>query len=348
MPTDNSSEITAFLINELDSYPSSVAVRAAKKFNISRQAVLKRLNALIEQGDIEAKGRTRGRKYSLKENLVLETIVELDGLEEDIVYRKLVRPALGEMPDNVQRICNYGFTESLNNAIDHSVGEKAAILVSRTPSVIDITIQDDGIGIFKKIKDAFRLDEERHSLIHLAKGKLTTDEKHHSGQGIYFTSRVFDYFAILSGYLFFWHRRNYDDWLTEDKTTHRQGTYVRMRICTHSQTKIRDVFDKFSTPNEQGFSRTHVPVSLAQYEDDGLVSRSQAKRILTRFEQFEEVLLDFKGVDSIGQAFADEIFRVFRRSNRSTRIHWINDNEQVAAMIQRATDRLIEDVERGR
>lgn len=33
-----------------------------------------------------------------------------------------------------------------------------------------------------------------------------------------------------------------------------------------------------------------------------------------RFERFRNIELDFKGVDEIGQAFADELFRVYARA----------------------------------
>jgi len=60
-------------------------------------------------------------------------------------------------------------------------------------------------------------------------------------------------------------------------------------------------------------TRQSVPVKLAQYGNDKLVSRSQAKRLLARVELFKVVMLDFTNVPTIGQAFADEIFRVFRK-----------------------------------
>ena len=40
--------------------------------------------------------------------------------------------------------------------------------------------------------------------------------------------------------------------------------------------------------------------------EDFLVARSQAKRLLERFDRFEEVVLDFDGVRQVGQGFADE------------------------------------------
>lgn len=42
---------------------------------------------------------------------------------------------------------------------------------------------------------------------------------------------------------------------------------------------------------------------------------SPAKRLLARVELFKVVLFGFREVDSIGQAFADEIFRVFAKAH---------------------------------
>jgi hypothetical protein len=50
-------------------------------------------------------------------------------------------------------------------------------------------------------------------------------------------------------------------------------------------------------------------------DGDPLISRSQAKRVLARVELFRTVLFDFSRVSSIGQAFADEMFRVFAHTH---------------------------------
>jgi hypothetical protein len=84
------------------------------------------------------------------------------------------------------------------------------------------------------------------------------------------------------------------------------------------------------------FSRTSVPVTLAQYGEENLVSRSQAKRLLARFDKFKEVVLSFKGVERIGQAFADEIFRVFKKAHPDLSILYIEANHEVEKMIKRA------------
>jgi len=101
---------------------------------------------------------------------------------------------------------------------------------------------------------------------------------------------------------------------------------------------MADVYNRFSSDedNDHAFNRTIVPVLLAEYGDSKLVSRSQAKRVVVRIEEFETVVFDFDGVDYIGQAFADEIFRVFQNSHPELEILTTKANEAVSSMIARA------------
>jgi len=103
--------------------------------------------------------------------------------------------------------------------------------------------------------------------------------------------------------------------------------------------KAQEVFDRYVDPevDDYAFSRTRVPLRLAQYGQDLLVSRSQARRIVARFERFKEVFLDFSAVESIGQAFADEIFRVYATRHPEMKLTAVNANEQVTRMIRRAS-----------
>jgi hypothetical protein len=71
-------------------------------------------------------------------------------------------------------------------------------------------------------------------------------------------------------------------------------------------------------------------------EEETLIARSQAKRLLVRFDSFKEVVFDFKDVKSIGPAFADEIFRVFHQQHPQIRLMWLNANAEVEKMIRRA------------
>ena len=73
-----------------------------------------------------------------------------------------------------------------------------------------------------------------------------------------------------------------------------------------------------------------------RWETDELISRSQAKRLLARLDLFKRVVLDFRNVDMIGQAFADQIFRVFANEHPEIELLATNTSVAVQQMISRA------------
>ncbi|MGD2155193.1 MAG: DUF4325 domain-containing protein [Gemmatimonadales bacterium] len=343
-------EIRDFLIRQIPKHPEDVARIAAEKFRISRQAVNRHLRRLADEGVIIASGRTRRRRYSLATTSTAKTFSLQDDLEEHRVWRNFVRPALGEVGAAAEDICHYGFTEMLNNAIEHSGGTSVRVNLGLSAAAVDLQVTDDGIGIFRKIRQELDLEDELDSVLELAKGKLTTDPQRHTGEGIFFASRMFDEFVIRSGTLSYMHLPNggETDWLVE-QTSQFHGTAVQMKIDPQTERRIERVFDEF-TSGEEGdyaFDVTHVPVALATHGDENLVSRSQARRLVRRFEGFRRVVLNFKGVEVIGQAFADEVFRVFQSEHPEVELLWANVNSQVERMIRRARSRAAEDQQSG-
>jgi hypothetical protein len=147
---------------------------------------------------------------------------------------------------------------------------------------------------------------------------------------------MFDEFDILSGGLFFSHKfGGTHEWLLE-RDKFQSGTAVWMKLNNHTSRTTTKVFSQYTSGNEFGFTKTVVPVNLARYGNENLISRSQAKRLLARIELFKVVVFDFKDVPIIGQAFADEIFRVFASSHPDIEIYATHTNSEVKRMISRA------------
>jgi len=330
-------EIRKFILDNIERHPKDIVTLTAHTFDISRQAVNKHMQRLVEQKALLMRGTTRDRHYLLHPLVQWGQIYPLDkNLEEDVVWRRDIRHLLGELPDNVLNIWHYGFTEMLNNTIDHSAGQNVSVQVKKTATVTDIIIYDDGEGIFKKIQREFDLHDERHAVLELAKGKLTTDPEHHTGEGIFFASRMFDDFGILSGNVYFSHTHDKaEDWILENQKF-QSGTGVFMQLTNNSSHTTQQIFDSFASDEDYRFTKTVVPVRLAQYGDEKLISRSQAKRLLARVDRFKVVIFDFDGVEVIGQAFADEVFRVFRHQHRDIELVYIKANKNVQQMIRRA------------
>lgn len=329
--------VRKFIIENLDAHPSDIVRMTAARFECTRQAVHKHLQRLVDEGAVTTSGQTRSKKYHLAPLLQWAKEYELGkGITEDAVWRSEVSPALGKMPENAMSIWHYGFTEIFNNVIDHSGGTAVTVSIRKTAAASTITIEDNGVGIFKKIQAALNLMDERHAVLELAKGKFTTDPANHSGEGIFFSSRMFDEFEIFSGEVYFSHQFDKrEDWILQAGSAG-QGTTVRMMLHNHTARTSKKVFDKFSSGEDYGFTKTVVPVKLLQYGDDNLVSRSQAKRLLSRFDRFKIVMLDFNGVTSIGQAFADEVFRVFRNKHPNVELLPFHTSCEVKRMILRA------------
>ena len=141
-------------------------------------------------------------------------------------------------------------------------------------------------------------------------------------------------FDIRSGMLHFVHDDGQVDVVLE-RTAGAAGTTVFMQLANDSARTTREVFDKFAAPDDYTFAKTLVPVRLAQPEGEKLVSRSQAKRLTMRFERFQTVVLDFADVGEIGQAFADEVFRVFQVAHPQTTLVPTNMEPGVKSMVSR-------------
>jgi anti-sigma regulatory factor (Ser/Thr protein kinase) len=330
--------IRRFLLNSIKAGNSAFLHDAMETFSLSRQAIHAHLSALVKTGHLLATGNTRARTYILGPTRSHEGSFPLKGLSESDVYYRDFGFVFKDLPREIEGICHYGFTEMLNNAIDHSGGQTATIGVQRSIKDIAIVIKDDGEGIFKHIARLMGLGDPRESILELSKGKLTTDPDNHSGQGIFFTSRAFDKFAIFSGDLVFSHTDGDKNDYLHHNNQENPGTAVLMQIALDSDRTLKSVFDTYTGNAEEdfAFNKTVVPLKLALYEGERLVSRSQAKRILNRIEKFTTVWLDFTGVDTIGQAFADEIFRVFARKNPQITLDPIKMTAEVRRMVQAA------------
>lgn len=98
---------------------------------------------------------------------------------------------------------------------------------------------------------------------------------------------------------------------------------------------IVGIFNQFSDPDiDPSFHKTMISVKLMQFEGQKLMSRSQARRLLARVDHFKEAVLDFEDVVIIGQAFADEIFRVFQNEHPEIKLIPVNMHPDVERMIR--------------
>ena len=179
------------------------------------------------------------------------------------------------------------------------------------------------------------MDSLDEAICELFKGKLTTDPENHSGEGIFFSSRLADRFAIFSDGKIFTINKYDIDGLWDDPEPH-VGTAVIIELSNESNKKAAEVFNQYSQVGGS-FIRTMVP--LKNMFDTAPVSRSQAKRVCQRLEDFQEVILDFEGLEWMGQGFAHQIFVVFQNKYPDVEISPINMSKGVEQMYLHVTGR---------
>ncbi|MBI5235498.1 MAG: DUF4325 domain-containing protein [Deltaproteobacteria bacterium] len=330
-------EIARFILENVEKNPKGICRLTSQRFGISTQAINYHITRLIEANLLAATGATRNRYYRLCPLTEWRKSYRIAaGAEEYVVWKNDVSMILDKLPENVVNIWHYGFTEMFNNAIDHSAGTDISVYIRKDALNIEMALHDNGVGIFKKLQKELGLEDERHAILELTKGKLTTDAKRHTGEGIFFTSRMFDSFDILSGGVFFTHKFDEaNDWALENNILS-VGTTVWMKLGNNTARTAKKIFDKFTSGEDYGFNKTIVPVELARYGNDNLLSRSQAKRLTAGVERFKAAVFDFKGIEFIGPAFADEIFRIFAREHPGVEMSCVNANKDVEAMINKA------------
>jgi len=331
--------VREFILAAVDEHPHDLAAVVSRKFSVTRQNASYHIQKLVASNELAQMGKTRRARFYLIPKTKWQKHYHLIGRNashsEHDVWEDDILPELADLSDNTVDIWRYCFTEMFNNAIDHSSGSRATVQLKRTAVSVEIAIIDNGIGIFKKIQRAMKFRDARYSTLELAKGKFTTDPEHHTGEGIFFTSKMVDAFDISSGGVYFASPAPQPS--SSPVKPRSRGTAVWMKLNNNTIRSRKQIFDSFASPeNDYAFDRTVVPVKLAEQNPNDLVSRSQAKRLLLRIDRFRRVVLDFQGVHQVGQAFADEIFRVFAKSHPGTTVQFVNASDEITRMITRA------------
>lgn len=314
------------------------------KGKISRQYISQAIGKMVREGVLLKGGSTANAFYALPSNAesIVETIklrLATAKIEEHTIFNRLRDKYnfVQGLSENVQSILFYAFTEMLNNAIEHSKSKHVEIEVRKDKEQITFVVNDFGIGVFRNVMRQRKLKSEVEAMQDLMKGKTTTVPHSHSGEGIFFTSKIADLFELES----YEYRMRIDNLINdvffEEQKPLKRGTRVIFTLSMNSKKHLNDVFSKFVTnPGEPGFNKTEILVRLFT-QGTIYISRSQARRILSGLEKYESIVFDYDKVSTVGQAFADEIYRVFRHDHPNIQIESRNMIEPVKFMVDRTT-----------
>lgn len=332
---NTSESILAFLKNQ----GSSGSRALCAHLGISRQALNVHLNRLIGEDKVVRTGATRNARYSLRGHLPPPKYYRgeftTEGLDENHVFQRIAlsQNLSHSLNPNAEALFQYVFTEILNNAIDHSESRTVRVSAVLEARSVKAEISDNGIGIFSSIVQKLGLPDEHDALLQLVKGKTTTMPEAHSGEGIFFSSKAASILVIRSHRIQVeWNKKLKDIFVSNRR--HVKGTHVQIEVRRDSRTNLEDIFNEFAPQEfDYQFSRSRVQVKLLGTK---YISRSEARRLVLNLEKFKHIELDFKNVESIGQGFADEVFRVFTTNHPDIVVDAVNASPAVGAMIQHA------------
>ena len=331
-------DIPAAILNLLDRQ-ESISTREvvdALDGEVSRQWVHHHLDQMVESGELIQLGHGKATRYQR----VLLALRRYDTrrLSEDAVWRELraTVPILEALSGSARDTLAYVFTEMLNNAIDHSGSETVTIRVMLDAPHIVIDVDDEGIGVFANISNSYggTLVEAAQRL---TLGKVTTAAEAHTGEGIFFSSRAVDLFAIQANGLRWLVDNDADDWALGE-LPHRQGTLVRFKLDPAHARPLAELFDQYTRGEGFRFDTTEAVIKLLDFGVT-FVSRSEAKRLAVGLEPFDHIVLDFTGVTAVGQGFVDQLFRVWAKSHPEKQLEWRGANDAVRFMIERGLPR---------
>lgn len=337
-------KIALQLAEQKDKFQVSDVLERLNKSYASRQYVSGILSDLATRGSIVVAGSKRFTFYALpaKADKLIDKetrILNNENLTDHEVYDELMSKAalVKRLNDNTSSIVNFGFTEMLNNAIEHSESKQIKVELFRDGNDIIFVVRDFGVGVYENVKTKYKLHSDLEAVQELLKGKTTTAPKAHSGEGIFFTSKAADEFILESFETRLRVDNKIDDVFVETRERKLKGTKVTFRIDLHSSRHLSEIFQRFYTdPESYAFDKTVIMVKLYTM-GTVYVSRSQARRVLSNLEKrFRVIILDFDNVPTIGQAFADEIFRVFNTKHPEVEIRAENMNNNVEFMVKRA------------
>ena len=341
-------DVRELILKKLTEKGSLKASEIVRLTGFTRTYVNRFFQELRDEGRLVLIGRANRAHYvpalkeaveGAKKNILNATLnLRNENLNEDAVLADIKKKTgiFTGLKKDVSDILDYAFSEMLNNAIEHSLSENIRVTMERSYGRISFSVKDEGIGIFNNIMRKKKLAGSMEAIQDLLKGKETTASEAHTGEGIFFTSKAGDILVIRgSG------KKLIFDNVTEDvfvkNIKKMKGTRINFSVNTRSKKALSGIFRRYTDTSFE-FSKTEVTVRLYKTKARH-VSRSEARRLVSGLDKFKTVVLDFSGVESIGQGFADEIFRVWKANHPGIAVEAKNANENARFMIKRASEK---------
>ena len=334
---NSSSQIKKFILDNISNHRKDIIHTAIQRFGVSRQAVLKHMHSLIHDKQVIAHGKTRDRFYELRPYVNYQKTIVIDNsFSSNFILNQYVSPHLKHLSNNLADIIKFSLGALFQNVKDHSNSAKLFFKLYFNHECLHAIISDNGQGLFGHISSTIKLDSLQNAAIELVKGGVTTDKENHSGDELNAVINLFDSSKIESNGMFL-EFQNKKLSYHSGESTQKHGTRMHFKIDPNSKRTCQEIFKKIFDPENKSLL---IPINLLSInENDQINSRSQAKSVLRKIDGMKIINLDFKYVELIGPAFADELIRIIKKTDSKIKIKWFNSNETIDILMSHALKR---------
>ena len=333
----NSSEkIKKFLLDNLTNHQKDIIHTAINQFGLSRQAIHKHMNSLINEKKVIGHGTTKGRYYELIPSVNYSKSFDIQINNNEKLITKYVIPHFSNLPKNIHEIFEFTAWALINNIYDHANASRLYLKIFINHNEAHFIISDNGIGIFKHIKRGLRLTNDQLAALELTKGNLKVEPDYHSGDELYAVIHLFDKVKIESSGKSLKFLNSNQEWEIGD-SSQTKGSRIHLIINPSSARTCADIINQIFKSNKE---KIRIPLNLLDIANHNIVnSRDQVGSVLRNIKDYKNIEFDFKKINLIGPAFADALIHKTIEKNQHANIKWINSNETVDLLLSRALGR---------
>jgi DNA-binding transcriptional ArsR family regulator len=230
MSRPQTESIREFILDCVSDHPKSVARQVAQAYGISRQAANRHLDALVDAGVLEQEGATRSREYRLRRMSLLNRELRVTPvLNAERLWDDHIAPVLASDRDSVRDLCRGAFGELIRNVVAHSQAQWITVSFAATARHIDITVGDDGRGIFARLAQRVGLSDP-HETAELMSRHANARSADFPATRLLLLARNFDSFVISSAGVSLAFDAAEEAWFLREDEAVSPGTRVALRL----------------------------------------------------------------------------------------------------------------------
>jgi|GEM_PF-4893030 len=190
-------EVKAWVSGAIALHAHDLISALAHRYQVSNATASATIKKLEKSGLITRSGPVNRPVFEPSSNLVLMHSYSLPVKDVEQIWQQDFAPfMLQDLTKKQQQLVQASFAAFVNNASSHARGNTLHIIVEQLLSNIEMTFQDNGVGVFKQLALA-------HPEMTTATELLNAQMETHPNRSITVLAPQFDYFQIEANGLHF-------------------------------------------------------------------------------------------------------------------------------------------------